>query len=156
MIKRNKCVESNCNRFVFKKDKCNIHQPKTFIKKSRPETKARKKEISIKRSEYFDYHISKCKFSEESLTPISSPTRSNICHILPKSTHESLGEDIRNYVYLTQEEHNRFDNLLFKHDFEKLEQEFPRAWRLVKERLLDIVDDCKENTFLLIELRKIL
>lgn len=156
MIKRNKCTESNCNRFVFKKDKCDIHQPKTFIKKSRPETKARKKEVSIKRSEYFDYHISRCKFSEESLIPISNPTRSNICHILPKSTHESLGEDIRNYIYLTQEEHNRFDNLLFKHAFEKLEQEFPRSWKLVKERLLDIIDDCKENTFLLIELRKIL
>lgn len=156
MIKRNKCNELNCDAFVFRKGKCSKHQPKTSIKKVRAETVEKKKSVSKKREVYFDYHIERCKFSEESFTPINNPSRFNICHILPKSTHESLGEDLRNYVYLTATEHNRFDNLLFKHAFEDIEKEFPNAWETCKSRLRLIIDDCKENTFLVRELRKIL
>lgn len=148
MIKRNVCEVEGCERFVFKNKKCNVHCDFKSAKKVRKSTMEFKKKLAEKRAVYFDYHISLCKFSEESLTPISSPTRSNICHILPKSTHESLGEDLRNFVYLTQEEHDRFDKLLFKHDFETLEAEFPRAWKIVLERLKPLLEDCKESTFL--------
>lgn len=156
MIKRSVCAEDGCAQYVFKKGKCQRHQPKQSVKRSRPETVLKKKALSVKRNEYFEYHIARCKYSEESLIPITNPGRSNICHILPKSTHESLGEDKRNFVYLTQEEHNRFDNLLFRHAFETIGKEFPRAWEIVKNRLKEVLPDCKENTFLVTELRKIL
>lgn len=77
---------------------------------------------------YFDYHISACRFSEESGKPIPEPTVVNVCHIFPKRAYPSIAGDLENVVYLTWQEHHDFDKLLDQHDWSGLEREFPNCW----------------------------
>lgn len=107
-----------------------------------------------KRSVYFDYHIKLCTHSEESGKPISNPNRSNVCHLLPKSSHPSLEDNLENYVYLTFKEHERFDFLLFSHRFEELEKEYVKSFPKVLLRLKKCLSLSEETTQLSIALKK--
>lgn len=120
--------------------------------------KTRKKKLKIKsiRDVYFAYHIERCKASEESGAKISEPTRANICHILPKSTHPSVQANLDNFVYLTFSEHERFDQLLFKHEFETIQAEFPNSWKIILSRLKKVIPLCYEKTRLYFKLKKII
>lgn len=143
MIKSSKkCLE--CDRPAFSKGLCQIHQPKKSIKQSRATTKEKNIGKQEKRNSYFDYHLERCTRSEESLKQISNPTRANICHILPKSLHPSLEDNLKNCVYFTFEEHERFDKLLFSLEFEKLEKEFKNSWQkicIIAEELLSLSNE---------------
>lgn len=142
MIKNKKCKE--CNNPVFSKGFCKFHQPKKSIKQSRERTKEKKQLQSEKRGLYFEYHLERCTRSEESFKQISNPTRANICHILPKSLHPSLEDNLKNCIYLTFEEHERFDKLLFSLEFEKLEKEFKNSWQkicIIAEELLSLSNE---------------
>ena len=119
-------------------------------------TKKKKQEIKSIRDIYFEYHLGLCKKSEESGTPIYEPTRANICHILPKSTHPSVQANLDNFVYLTFSEHERFDQLLFSHEFEKISEEFPNSWKIILKRLEKIIPLCYEKTRLYFELKKLI
>ena len=122
-------------------------------------TEKTKKKNKLKKSIrdiYFDYHLGLCKKSEESGTPIYEPTRANICHILPKSTHPSVQANLDNCVYLTFSEHERFDQLLFRHEFETIQAEFPNSWEIILKRLEKIIPLCYERTKLYFELKKLL
>ena len=119
---------------------------KTKIRKVTPKTAAKNKERSKIRAEYFDFHIKACTQSEESKKPILNPNRSNICHLFSKSQHPSVQADLGNYVYLTLDEHTKFDTHLFRNDFETLEKEFPNAWPTVCTRIKEILPQVKENT----------
>lgn len=152
MIKTKKCSE--CDNTVFSKGLCKFHAPKKGIKNSRKETVEKRKELKQKRDVYFDHHISRCKYSEESLTPIPNPTRANICHILDKSRHPSLQDHLDNVVYYTQEEHEKFDRYLSSLDFEKLEKEFKNSWQKVCDSLEILLPLCQENTVLTRALEK--
>lgn len=145
----------NCDRPAFSKGLCQIHMPKNKIqsiqkpiKQSRTKTAQKKKETSEIRSEYFEYHLPRCTHSQESFKPINNPTRSNICHIIPKARHESVQAHLDNCIYLTEDEHSRFDHLLFNLEFDKLEKEFKNSWNntcLLSKNLLNL---CQENTVL--------
>lgn len=162
MIKSKKCCIEICNFPAFSKGFCKKHcsfkelKSNSKIKTQREKTAEKKKEVTERRNVYFEYHLSKCRYSAESGVSISNPTRVNICHILPKRNHESLEDNLDNCVYLTQEEHSVFDTLLFSHEFEKLEKTFKNSWEntcLIIEKLLTL---CKETTPLTRALKKYL
>ena len=107
---------------------------------------AKNKSRSARRKPYFDYHMDKCTHSEESGVAIPNPGRVNICHLWPKGRFPSLEADLDNFVYLTWEEHNRFDAFLFSHDFGRVETEFPNSYREVFTRFAKLFPKCKERT----------
>lgn len=127
---------------------------KSHIPRITEKTKKKNKERKAIRDVYFDYHIAQCKKSEESNKPIYNPTRANICHILPKGQYPSLQANLDNFVYLTFEEHERFDLLLFSHSFKTLEKEFTNSLPIILKRLKKIIPLCMENKILLQELIK--
>lgn len=116
------------------------------IKKVTDKKKEEKKETALLREVYFDYHLNYCSYSEESGKSIPNPTRANICHIYDKGRHSSLQDNLDNYVYLTLEEHQDFDRLLYNHEFERLEVEFKNSWPKACLRIKKLVSLCSENT----------
>lgn len=162
-MKSKKCSTETCNNPVFSKGFCQIHSPKKEIKKGSSfikKSSGKKVDVNIekqeKRSTYFDYHLERCQESEESFIQIENPTRANICHILPKSTHPSLQDNLENYIYYTFQEHERFDKLLFSLEFEKLEKEFKNSWDKVCIKLKKLLPLSKESTNLSRALEKYL
>jgi hypothetical protein len=95
---------------------------------------------------YFDYHIKNCTVSEESGVVIPYPIRANICHLFDKARHPSMQGSLLNCIYLTFNEHTRFDQLLYTHQFDKLEEEFPKAWGIAKKRMGFLFWEVKEET----------
>lgn len=161
MIKSKNCRE--CDRPAFSKGLCQIHSKnKTTLKtagkiKQRRESTVEKNTVKKElREVYFDYHIERCTRSEESFKQITIPTRTNICHIIPKGLHPSVQDNLDNYVYYLFEEHERFDKLLFSLEFEKLEKEFKNSWNKVCIRAENILSLCQESTNLSREFKKYL
>ena len=163
MIKSKKCSVVSCNNSAFSKGFCQIHSPKKeikkssgFIKKSSGKKTEVNKEKQDKRNTYFEYHLERCQRSEESFKRIDNPTRANICHILPKSTHPSLQDNLENCMLYTFEEHEMFDKLLFSLEFEKLEKEFKNSWDKVCIKIKKLLPLSKESTNLSRALEKYL
>lgn len=165
MIQQKKKICKNCQteQYIFSKGRCQrcatIEDSKPLkrgstIKKQTEKNKAIRKSQSEIRNEYFDYHISICKVSEESGVAIPNPTRANICHIFDKARHPSVQANLYNYVYLTLDEHTRFDQLLYQHDFERLEQEFPNCLFKVLHRVDIVSRACTERTKFFIKLEE--
>lgn len=144
MIKTSKCKE--CDRNAFSKGLCQIHQPKKSIKQSRESSQNTKLEKQDKRNNYFEYHLERCVRSSESFKQIIEPTRANICHLIDKGRHESLQDNVENCIYLTWEEHTRFDELLFSHRFEDIEKEFKNSWPKTCISYKKLLPLCEENT----------
>lgn len=108
---------------------------------------------------FFSYHINKLErvpFSVESGDYISSPSRANVCHLIDKGRHKSVQCLLENAIYLTLEEHSRFDSLLFKHEFGRLELEFPKAWKIYCNKVVKILEMCLENTKFVMKLKEYL
>ena len=157
MIQQKKKICKNCQteQYIFSKGRCQrcatIEDSKplkrgTTIKKQTDKNKAIRKSQSAIRDRYFDFHISLCKASDESGVPIPNPTRANICHLFDKARHPSVQANIYNCVYLTLDEHTRFDQLLYQHEFDKLEQEFPNAWEKAKRAMVMVSYAVTERT----------
>lgn len=154
--KNKKCVSCGReNQPWFSKKRCQrcatIEDSKPLnrgasIKKQTEKNKSYRKSQSEIRDEYFQHHISLCKVSEESGVPISEPTRANICHLFDKARHPSVQANLYNFVYLTLDEHTRFDQLLYQHDFERLEKEFPKCLPKVLHRLDVVSRVCTDRT----------
>lgn len=159
--KKKICKSCQTEQYLFSKGRCKICTGKedqkplqrTQIKQKAyrivPQTQKNKdfkKERSGIRDAYFEHHINLCERSEESGKSIYEPTRANICHLFDKSRHPSLQGNLNNFVYLTLDEHTRFDQLLYTHEFEKLEKEFPKAWLKVCERMKELLSLCEEKT----------
>lgn len=117
---------------------------KTSIKRVSQKTLEKKAVQSTIRDEYFEWHIKHCKSSEESGKPINDPARTNICHLWPKRTYKSVQGDLDNCIYLTWEEHTRFDYLLDIFDFETLEKEY-KCWSKVVKRMENLLPKIEEN-----------
>lgn len=163
MIKRKKkdCKECGKPSLIFSKGLCEFcaskdskglnsnKEIKSSFKPIKRITQRRieeKRATSEKREVYFDYHIKRCSYSEESNKFIADPNRANICHLFDKSRHPSLEDNLSNYVYLSFKEHERFDKLLYSHEFHKIEKEFKNSWDIVCNRLLNLLSLCTENT----------
>jgi hypothetical protein len=154
MLKTKKCKE--CDRPAFSKGFCQVHQPKKSIKSFRESTKVKKEVKQNKRNVYFDYHLERCSRSDESFKRISIPTRANICHIFDKSRHPSLQDNIENCIYLSLNEHQDFDRLLYSHQFLRLEIEFKNSFNkacIIANKLLPL---CQESTVFTREFKKYL
>lgn len=154
MIKSKKC--KLCNNNAFSKGLCQIHQPKKGIKSSRISAKVKKEVQQEVRNGYFEYHLARCERSEESFVQISNPTRVNICHLIDKGRHPSLQDNLENCIYLTFEEHQRYDQLLFSHRFEDLEKEFKNSWSKSCIKYNKLLSLCEESTNFTRELKKYL
>ena len=154
MIKSRKC--SLCNRPAFSKGLCQIHQAKKSIKQNREATKEKTAVKQDKRKTYFEYHLERCTRSEESFKQISEPTRANIAHLIDKGRHPSLQDNLDNCIYLTFNEHERYDSLLFSLRFADLEKEFKNSWDKSCEKYKRLLDKCAENTVFTRELKKYL
>lgn len=92
--------------------------------------------------------LSRFPRSEESNKIIHAPSVSNICHILPKRKtggFPSVQCNIDNVVFLTLQEHSRFDQLLDQLEFDKLEEEFPHIWEKVCKRAEKLLSLCTER-----------
>lgn len=132
-----------------------LKRSRKSIKRMTEKTKVHKKKVSEKRDKYFEHHIEICECSEESGAAIPAPSRANICHIFPKRTYSSVQADLENYVYLTLEEHTRFDQLLDRMDFETLEKEF-KCWGLVISRVEKLLPRVVENKTLSLKFRELI
>lgn len=128
MIRKNKkCIE--CGREDlphFSKKRCIYCAKKSYT--------ALNKAPKIKDNSSLDtYYSEKIKVSKiapysfESGKHIYNISRKNICHLLPKRTYKSVESHSDNFVLLTYEEHNRFDDLLDKFRLEDLANEFPKT-----------------------------
>lgn len=144
-----------CN-FHAQQARKKIPKKSVSIKKITEKTLLKKKAKSEVLSVYFNHHISKIVRSEESGRIIYEPNRCNVCHLLPKRNHKSVQAHLENVVYLTLDEHTKFDSLFFTCDFEKLEQSFPNAWPIVIRRLEIVMKACTERTNIFIKLEKYL
>lgn len=144
---RTRC--KNAKSVYFKKALCPTHSRKEAAKKTKTKqvtrTESKAKELAERRQVFFDYHISICNSSDESGYPIDSPTRLNICHILPKSYFPSVGEELNNCVYLTGDEHTELDNLIFKNKWKEVQEKFPNTWEVIKVRLQEVIPKVTEN-----------
>lgn len=115
------------------------------IKQTAKNKEYRKSQSAI-RDPYFEYHIANCIGSENSGVSIPLPNRSNCCHLFDKARHPSVQGNIINYVYLTLDEHTRFDQLLYSHQFDRLSEEFPNAWAHAINRMKLLLPEVKEET----------
>lgn len=154
MIKSKKC--SQCDRPAFSKGLCQMHQPKKGIKQKRESTQEKSTIKKEKRNSYFEYHLSRCTKSDESFKQILEPTRANICHIFDKSRHPSLQDNLDNCIYLTLNEHQDFDRLLYSHQFERLEKDFKNSFKKACEIGINLLSLCEENTVFTREFKKYL
>lgn len=119
-----------------------------------PITNKRKKQRSEERGclgTFFEFHIRQLErhpFSEESGKLIAEPSATNICHLLPKRKEggfPSVQCNLDNFVYLTWEEHTLFDKLLDNREYKKLEENFPKTWKIVCSRLKKLLSLCQER-----------
>lgn len=74
---------------------------------------------------------------------IHEPSVCNVCHILPKRTYKSVAEDADNIIFLTSDEHTKFDRYLDCLDFESLEKEFGMVWKAAVFRVKCMVEEGK-------------
>lgn len=76
--------------------------------------------------------------SVESGTYIPNLGAVNIAHLLPKTDFPKFATDPNNVVILTWQEHTRFDELLGRHEFDKIREEMPNTWKILQERFIDM------------------
>lgn len=145
--------KKRCQRCAKIEDSKPLKRGSTIKKQTEKNKSYRKSRYAI-RNDYFDHHINLCKVSEESGVLISNPTKANICHIFDKARHPSVQANLDNYVYLTVDEHTRFDQLLYQHDFERLGQEFPNCLPKVLHRIEIVSGVCTEKTKFFIKLEE--
>jgi hypothetical protein len=157
MIQQKKKICKSCGteQFIFSKNRCQrcatiedskpLKRGSTINKQTEKNKSYRKSQYAI-RDTYFEYHIANCRGSEHSGVSILFPTRANCCHLFDKARHSSVQANLINCVYLTLDEHTRFDQLLYSHEFDKLEEEFPNAWASAKGRMKLLLPEVKEET----------
>lgn len=157
-VKKKICRICGKEEYIFSRGRCRtcttiedykpilktpIAQKKYTFLKQTEKNKAYRKSQSAIRDTYFSYHLPLCKYSEEDGTPIYEATRANICHLFYKRTYKSVQANLNNFVYLTLEQHTRFDQLLDKNDFKALEKEF-RCWGIVVQRMKNLLPEVLE------------
>lgn len=149
MIQRKKKICKECGKemYLFSRGRCKFCATKTYTKPKQISDKQKKvkKVQSDIRSIYFETLISLCKKSEQSGKTITEPSRINVCHIFPKRRYKSVQANLDNYVYLTADEHTRFDYLLDTLDFETLEKEFENCWQIILKRVKKLLPLIKET-----------
>ena len=148
---------------ILSKGLCNFHRMQerkaegtlpVYKNKINPYTIKAKEKRTAERSElpsFFQDQIeilSKNPISQQSGKAISAPNSLNICHILPKRKgggFPSVQSHPDNVLYLTWDEHTRFDALLDRRDYSTLEQEFDVVWPIAIEKVRKLIDIVTER-----------
>ncbi len=93
-------------------------------------------------------------YSAESGDLIAPVRAVNLAHIFPKESFPSVATNVKNIVFYTWEEHTRFDELLNRHEFDKLEREFPNSWPMVCSLIKELLPKVEEIQPLKIKLEQ--
>lgn len=109
--------------------------------KSKPKAKS-PEVVKFYKSQVEKYQDKPTSF--ESASVISYVSAVNIAHIFPKETYKSIATHPDNIILLTWQEHTRFDELLSRHDFDKLEKEF-KSWGAICEIIKLLMKACEEQ-----------
>lgn len=96
---------------------------------------------------FFGVHVARLSVTRRSITGmyIPYPGVSNICHLYPKRRYKSVAENDDNIVYLTIDEHTRFDYLLDTMDFDQLLKEFGNTWLFIAKKMRDLAPEVEED-----------
>lgn len=92
--------------------------------------------------EFFERHVEilqQFPRSQNTGEFIPHPSIFNICHLIPKSKAISVACNDYNVIYLTIDEHSLMDDCIFKHDLTKVKEQMPNVYRLMKEKLTEIL-----------------
>lgn len=135
------CKECGKECYLFSKGRCKYCASKSYVKKQTKE-----------RQDFFQKHVELLKKNpvcQQTGDYISTPSKINIAHLLPKRNHKSVAENDLNVIYLSWQTHTTFDELLDRHEFEKIEKNMPKVWK----SLLNVLPLCKEQTKLVTALK---
>lgn len=156
-VKKQICVDCGEHEFIFSKGRCKGCASKSYggltsfkrnMSKFNPKSREKRKEERACLKEFFEYHITQLRGSRVSIEDgerIPVPTSLNIAHIFPKSRYKSVQCLQENAIYLTVDQHSRFDRLLGELDFDQLEKEFPNSWGITCNKVKNILPLLEEQ-----------
>lgn len=138
-----------CGRMVTIRSKglCPACRAKELPPKERAAIRVKAKPKGKGIAVFFGAHVARLSMTRRSATGayIPCPGVSNICHLYPKRKYKSVAEDNDNIIYLTADEHTRFDYLLDTMDFSRLLDEFGNVWLLAARRMRDLAPKVEED-----------
>ena len=152
--KLKECLSCGNDRIIWKDGKCQqccspsykplsagtgFKKTKNSLKKTRNKKPGNKQFFESQAAVYQENPI-----SFESGKNLGVIGNVNLAHILPKEIYKSLAHESLNIILLSWEEHTRFDELLNRHNFDKLEEEF-KSWSKICERLKILLPLCLEG-----------
>lgn len=146
MRKLYKCSECGREVVILSKGMCPLCRSKSVPKKPRAAIKSKPKKKATNYSNFYRMCIEELftlKMSEYSGKAIICPTTCNICHILPKRIYKSVAEDRGNIIFLTDEEHNKFDKFLDSMDLDGLKSEMPGLYSMMMTKVRALLADEK-------------
>ena len=142
MLKSRKLPCERCGREVAIRSKGLCPACRAIQLREEGKSKNRKKKVSEScLGDFFSHHITTLEshpYSELSGKRIHSPSSVNIAHIFPKRQaggFPSIKCHPSNYVYLTWDEHNRFDKLVDENRMGEFREEFSDLLPLLRERI---------------------
>ena len=132
---------------IRSKGLCPVCRARELPPKGRTAIRVKAKPKGRSLSIFFGAHVARLSMVRRSLTGmyIPCPGVGNICHLYPKRRYKSVAEDNDNVIYLTIDEHTRFDYLLDTMDFDRLLEEFGDTWLLVAKKMRDLVPKVEED-----------
>lgn len=135
------CKECGRKVIILSKGLCQVCRSKT-----KPAARRKPRKKSHNYSGFYRACIEELftiKISEYSGRSIIYPTTCNICHILPKRTYKSVAENRDNIVFLTEEEHSKYDKFLDCIDLPGLRVSMPGLYDLTIRRVSKMIDQGK-------------
>lgn len=153
--KLKKCLSCGNDRVIWKDGKCQkccapsfkplsssgngLKKTVNSLKKTRNKKTGNKEFFESQAAVYQDNPV-----SFESGRNLGVIGNVNMAHIFPKETYKSVAHEPLNIILLSWEEHTRFDELLSRHEFDKLEEEF-KSWGKICNRIKVLLSLCKEQ-----------
>lgn len=164
------CNIKGCNwrGAILSKGMCPYHYAQMYNKDKADKHTVPTKKINDKlqktlsMNEFFRRHIKILKgrpYSDFKDTPIRNPSRTNVCHILPKREQggfPSVAEDDDNIFYLTWQQHHNMDKWIDERDFEKFKAEMPELYEMFINRIKVLLAKVDERPKLYFDLKRLI
>ena len=149
------CRQKQLNKEKVNKSETPSNNKNSGVSYKKPKTWKKKSNKAL--DKFFDEQLILCSenpYSIESGTrlPIA---KFNLAHILPKRPgggFPSIATNPKNIMFLTLDEHNKYDKLLDEHRFDKIAELFPNMWPNVKIEIKYLLSVATENNKLYIAL----
>lgn len=152
--KKYKCNKCGAEVIIRSKGLCTFcrQQEKPVYPKKPSKTAQKRKDERSCLSAFFTLHLSLLERSRKSFldTHIPYPSIANIAHLFPKSICPSVQCHTENAIYLSIQEHTDFDQMLFRHEFSKIDVMFPNVMEKF-EAVLPFVTEKHSTVILLSE-----